>query len=201
VTVDADPFDSGQMTAYDVAFDWDGESRHASFVFDISESAELSPASSSPAHGWVTWLTAARLVVAWEHPERDESRASTIELDDPVADDEPTEEDWKAIALAITLDVMSDPPVITWKYLGNVEVDSGTLLVGDPAYVLPHAEQGKPGVDYADLVLSRAADRPAAKLPVVLVDNFGGDGSFPVYGDVEDGELYRLSVAFVEPEE
>ena len=34
------------------------------------------------------------------------------------------------------------------KFLGVVEVDSGTLLVGDPTYCLPHAQTGRAGIDY-----------------------------------------------------
>ena len=34
------------------------------------------------------------------------------------------------------------------RFLGVVEVDSGTLLVGDPIYCLPRAKDGKSGIDY-----------------------------------------------------
>jgi hypothetical protein len=33
-------------------------------------------------------------------------------------------------------------------FLGVVDVDSGTLIVGDPSYLLRHAAQDREGVDY-----------------------------------------------------
>jgi hypothetical protein len=89
------------------------------------------------------------------------------------------------------------------RFLGLVEVDSGTLLIGDPAYALPHASRGKPGVDYETTI---AIDPdPAVPLPgglVLLVGRFGGDGTFPVFGELDEyGELERVTIEFVEPDE
>ncbi len=80
------------------------------------------------------------------------------------------------------------------RFLGIAEVDSGTLLIGDPAYVLPRASTGTPGVDYEEVVRadSRIHGQPLAGMPVVLVQDFGGDGSFPVFGEFEDGELMSI---------
>lgn len=44
------------------------------------------------------------------------------------------------------------------RFLGIVEVDSGTLLVGDPAYCLPSIEHGKAGIDYSAIFV--LAQRP-----------------------------------------
>jgi len=49
------------------------------------------------------------------------------------------------------------------RLLGWVEADSGTLLIGDPAYVLPRASDGKPGVDY-QAVIDAPAELPAQSL-------------------------------------
>ncbi|MEP7378016.1 MAG: hypothetical protein ABI725_00480 [Chloroflexota bacterium] len=51
---------------------------------------------------------------------------------------------------------------------------------GDPAYALPSAEEGKPGIDYAAMpdLIGAPAYQLAAQ-PVVLLSNFGGDGSSP----------------------
>lgn len=88
------------------------------------------------------------------------------------------------------------------RFLGLVEVDSGTLVLGDPLSCLPEAASGRPGIDYATVM--DAPDEPASYLagkPVLLLGRLGGDGTFPVFGEFEDGELLRVTVEFVEPEE
>lgn len=202
VTVEADPFETGETTAYDVTFDWDGEASRAAFVFDISDGPGLSPASSSPAYGWVSWMNQPTIVLAWQHPERGEVRASTVEVEGLSQDDELTDDDWDAIARAVTLDVMSDAPGAPESvYLGNVEVDSGSLLLADPAYVLPDRERGKPGVDHGDVQAAVGHVARVAGGLGLVVGNFGGDGSFPVFGELEDGVMYKLTILFVEPPE
>jgi hypothetical protein len=82
------------------------------------------------------------------------------------------------------------------RFLGLVEVDSGTLLIGDPCYVLPRASEGKAGVDYQavmDIDFTEFASGIGDQ-PVVLLRNFGGDGSFPVFGDFVDGELVGIYI-------
>jgi hypothetical protein len=88
------------------------------------------------------------------------------------------------------------------RFLGIVEVDSGTLVLGDPLYCLPEAARGRPGIDYAAVI--EAPDEHASYLaskPVLLLGRFGGDGTFPVFGEYEDGELLRVIVEFVDPPE
>lgn len=98
---------------------------------------------------------------------------------------------------------MSDEPIPERRFLGVVDVDSGTLLLGDPAYCLPQAAAGKPGIDYqavidAPLVLAQRL----AKMPVLLLRQFGGDGTFPVFAEFyEDGEVARVTIEFVEPDD
>jgi hypothetical protein len=98
---------------------------------------------------------------------------------------------------------MDDEPAFERRFLGMVEVDSGTLLLGDPLYCLPRAKGGTPGIDYASVI--GATDEAASYLggkPVLLLGQFGGDGTFPVFADVdEDGFVVRVTVVFVEPEE
>lgn len=88
---------------------------------------------------------------------------------------------------------MSDgqAPGIERRFLGVAEVDSGTLLIGDPAYLLPRASEGKPGVDYEEIlrVDSSVHAQRLAGQPVLLLNGFGGDGTFPVYGDYLGPEL------------
>ena len=89
------------------------------------------------------------------------------------------------------------------RFLGVVEVDSGTLIIGDPAYFLAHADAGKAGVDY-ETVIRADSTLPAQYLddrPVLLLGQFGGDGTFPVFGEFEEGELLRVTVEFVGPDD
>jgi hypothetical protein len=68
------------------------------------------------------------------------------------------------------------------RLIGIVEVDSGLVMISDPAYVLPRAEEKQPGVDYS-VVLRDASNKPAVQLDgqgVVLLANFGGDGPCPL---------------------
>ncbi len=98
---------------------------------------------------------------------------------------------------------MDVEPIYERRFLGVVEVDSGTLLLGDPGYCLPRAKDGTSGIDYESIM--GAPDEPASYLdgrPVILLTRFGGDGTFPVYGEIdEDGELVRVTIEFVGPED
>ncbi len=80
--------------------------------------------------------------------------------------------------------------------LGWVEVDSGTLLIGDPLYVLPRASEGKLGVDYQAVIDAPAElhAQPLAERPVLLLQRFGGDGSFPVWGEFDGEELIAVRI-------
>jgi hypothetical protein len=82
------------------------------------------------------------------------------------------------------------------RFLGMVEVDSGTLIIGDPCFTLPRAKQGKAGVDYEEVVVADSSHRASylAGLPVLLLQNFGGDGTFPVYGEFEDGGFIGVRI-------
>ena len=89
------------------------------------------------------------------------------------------------------------------KFLGLIEVDSGGLLLGDPVYCLPRSDPPRPGVPYeAILGLPDAPAQPLAGQPILLLGHFGGDGTFPVYGEFdEDGVLWKATIYFVDPEE
>jgi len=87
------------------------------------------------------------------------------------------------------------------RYLGQVEVDSGTLVIGDPCYLLGRAAEGRLGVDYETVLQTDdPVTSPLDGQPVVLLRQFGGDGSFPVFGQYDDGGLVRVIVDFVEPD-
>jgi hypothetical protein len=87
------------------------------------------------------------------------------------------------------------------RFLGLVEVDSGTLLLADPAYILPSEEQNKPGLDYAAIFDAPRPAGPIGGRPVLLVQDFGGDGTFPVFGKFDGADLVSVTVYLFEPEE
>ena len=91
-----------------------------------------------------------------------------------------------------------DVPLNPEKFIGFVEVDSGTLVIGDPAYLLPHAARGKGGVDYEAVIEARDPIGRLGGQRVLLLQQFGGDGTFPVFGQYEDGELIRVTIDLVE---
>ena len=98
---------------------------------------------------------------------------------------------------------MSLVPASERRFLGVVEVDSGTLVIGDPLYLLARRSAGKDGLDYDEVLGVDAADvtTPFAGRPVLVVSAFGGDGAYPVFGDFEEGELARVTIEFDEPDE
>ena len=89
------------------------------------------------------------------------------------------------------------------QFLGVVEVDSGTLVVGDPLYCLPQAERARPGIDYQAVIDAEPGyGTYLAGQPVILLGRFGGDGTFPVYAEFDEyGELARVTIEFVGPDE
>ena len=93
--------------------------------------------------------------------------------------------------------------VLERRFLGVVEVDSGTLVLGDPLHFLADESLGRAGVDYAAVL--EAADQMAGRLagtPALLIGRFGGDGAFPVFADVdEDGVAVSVTIEFIDPVE
>jgi hypothetical protein len=90
-----------------------------------------------------------------------------------------------------------------WRAIGAIEVDSGCLVIGDPTYLLPSAQAGKAGVDYQAVVDAdwREAVTPFAGGLALLLQRFGGDGRFPVWGRFDGPELVSVRVDFVAPDE
>lgn len=83
------------------------------------------------------------------------------------------------------------------RVIGIIEVDSGTVVVGDPAYALPSVQDAKPGIDYSPVIADvESHGRQLADQPVVLLSNFGGDGAYPVIGEFEDDEFMRAIIEF-----
>ncbi len=95
-----------------------------------------------------------------------------------------------------TLELSDHAPLVL--DLGVVQVDSGTLLVGDPLYALPSAEGSRAGMDYQAVIDADLGGfaAPFADQPVLLIGRFGGDGAYGVFGEFSEGELVRLVVDF-----
>ena len=60
---------AGEPLAWDVVFDWDGSSEHSPLWLEISGMEAISPASSAPIEGWVSWRSLAALTIAFEDNE------------------------------------------------------------------------------------------------------------------------------------
>ncbi len=74
------------------------------------------------------------------------------------------------------------------------------MILGDPAYCLPDKERGKPGIDYATVNPTRDYGWYLPGNLVLGLGNFGGDGTYPVFGETDaDGELLRVTIEFVGP--
>lgn len=84
-----------------------------------------------------------------------------------------------------------------------VEVGSGTLVVGDPGYLLPRRTSRTDGVDCEEVIRGDAAGVPVplADRPVLLMPGFGCAETFPVFGEFHEGGLARVTIEFVGPED
>ena len=103
VTIEADPWNTGQKTEYEAEFTWDGEASHANFVWDISRyQSDLSSGSSSPAPGWISWIVDGKLAVAVEHTELDAAAAKLISTSDLDTSDLSAPAPWARMLDAIT---------------------------------------------------------------------------------------------------
>lgn len=104
-----DPFDAGERTAFEVVFRWEEQSSYSPFTFDICRYEDLSPASSSPSDGWVSWMYPPRLALAHQSWDLEQSDAKVLEVDGLSIEDvsDPTDDEWAQIARAITRDLMS----------------------------------------------------------------------------------------------
>lgn len=85
--------------------------------------------------------------------------------------------------------------LIERRFLGVVEVDSATLLIGDPAYVLGRSEENRAGLDFQaviDTPLELNAAAPFANGLALLIGL--DDGPYGVFGEYDEGELMRVYI-------
>jgi hypothetical protein len=86
-------------------------------------------------------------------------------------------------------------PAIERKFVGLVGVDSGTMVLGDPTYLLPSRERSKAGIDYQEVIDAGPEEfQPFARGTSLLLSLAMGDGTYPVFGEWEDGEFMSITV-------
>jgi len=89
--------------------------------------------------------------------------------------------------------------------VGECLVDSGTVMIGDPCYVLPRKVYDDPGVDYEELLKEwEKSDYKENSISLHGVNVFStpwGDGSYPIYAVIKGSKIMRLIVDFEEEED
>ena len=94
---------------------------------------------------------------------------------------------------------------LTWKYMGNAAVDSGTLMVGDPCYFIGSGSIAQE--TYKDwggfLDKTKMCEKPQLKFKSnvagmgVVAPTAYGDGVYPVYGLFAEGSSRPEAVVVV----
>ncbi len=87
------------------------------------------------------------------------------------------------------------------KLVGHVDVDSGQVILTDPCYV-------DEGFSYSELLegwgarfggsVEREHAIPGPRDLGVVVETAWGDGSYPVYAEIQGGRVMRVMVEFDE---
>jgi hypothetical protein len=100
---------------------------------------------------------------------------------------------------------------MTWTYAGRTGVDSGSILITDPCYVVrnPGEQHYTPFESYDQLLGAVEATFEPSHVPAVQLTNqfgadigvyltrFGGDGVFPVYVQRDSrGQIVAAQIRF-----
>ncbi len=107
---------------------------------------------------------------------------------------------------------MKDRAKETRKLVGHMGVDAGLCWIGDPCYIIhPHDGMpktlGKDWDEFCDII--EKEPRPLAKSFAYSMGHEGlgvcvstgyGDGTYPVYIEIEDGRVKSVTVEFFEDE-
>lgn len=89
--------------------------------------------------------------------------------------------------------------------LGYLAVDSGTIMIGDPCYTLPNdgscrTKEAKNWLKFVEAT-REAISEPFGKDTALVLNNFGGDGRFPVYGIYRNGMIAEVHIVLDGSEE
>ena len=102
---------------------------------------------------------------------------------------------------------------MTWRYAGRTGVDSGSILITDPCYVIREQGEGSPYQPFEsyEQLMEAASDTFDAQKHIdaaqctnqfgadigVYISRFGGDGVFPVYVELDDqGHVIAAQIRF-----
>lgn len=80
-----------------------------------------------------------------------------------------------------------------WIYAGKCWVDSGTIILGDPCYLIGNKwiEQ-----DYEKEVCSEWGNFKQIRDKIVLVSSGYGDGEYPVFVKIKDNRVKEVKIKF-----
>jgi hypothetical protein len=83
------------------------------------------------------------------------------------------------------------------KLLGHVSVDSGTISIGDPCYIVGEDYEWK---DVCDKFFPDENDRRGENsiefAGHIMASTLYGDGTYPVYAEYQDGRISGLRIDF-----
>ena len=91
-----------------------------------------------------------------------------------------------------------------WEHVGEIGVDAGIVMVGDPCYI---NDVDHPVKDWSKFCSSLDSPATQLKYPMghtglgVVVSSGYGDGVYPVYIRRENGVVVEMKVVFVGDEE
>jgi hypothetical protein len=88
--------------------------------------------------------------------------------------------------------------------IGHINVDSGTVFVGDPCYTATNDASHRIET-WAEWCSKAPFDKeqydvtePAGRGVGLSIPTFYGDGTYPVYAEIKDGRVASISIDFDE---
>ncbi len=91
--------------------------------------------------------------------------------------------------------------------IGQIGVDSGTIFVGDPCYTATNdaSHRIKTWAEWCSKTWAQESNyghtQPAGKGIGIQIPTLYGDGTYPVYAQIEDGRIASITVDFDPSEE
>ena len=78
-----------------------------------------------------------------------------------------------------------------WRHIGDVSVDSGTVWIGDPCYIVPESKDEEL-LTWEDWCADKGSDSAKEMLNGLWSDTCYGDGIYPVYAEyLKDDKFNR----------